>query len=994
MATTYELRKALYKTIEDELNIAGQKAQIIAFDNQESFAVEIYIEIANTINMLLSIDSNGKYSVNLNHYPSASDIQFGVLNAAGEYKVLIQTTGASLGDIKVRKEIKYGVIKNPSIQPSSSDATPWVSVQGYVTQLENLIVDGNAEITGNTIFTGTVDINNSTNIDGANIHLGGTTEVDVVTPLLDIDATNTTIDGTNLDITVTTTDVVGNVNIDGAVDVDGSLNVDNINLDLNKITTLTGDLTIDSATNETIIDSNTTITGTLDTTGAAEFDSTVGIDGNVRVGVDKFNINATTGGFIADGLAELDGGINTNDVFTVSTAGAIYTASSLEVDGSTRLDGTVDINNSLDLDATSLSLRTTQISEVLLDANDTTNRTMTISAVNAGTGEASILVTADESITMISNDAFINATNIGITGVTNIDGNTTIDGTTVHLGTTGTNNEIDFVTTLLDIDATDTTIDGTNLDITVTTTDIVSDVNITGSLDVDNININENTITSTGNLIINSTTDSTTIQDNVSITGTLGVTGVSTFTGNINATGGIDVNDLFIVDTAGNIDAVTYNNITITPPATGATLTIAEGTTLTINESLNTNNIFTIAAEDGSTAVTPADVVTITGGTLLTSTIAGQNVTVNHDAVTRTDATSSITPDAGSSFTVVDSVSSTTEGHLTAINVKTVTLPTYDIYTDNNTTSGVVDIHLNASGTGTDDLISITGADEITVTQSGDLITIDHDNITRTNTTSILEPDHSATFTVVDSITSNARGHLTGVNTKTVTMPAVSTLDEVTTAENSTSNTIIVGGLTTGIIGKSVTTESLSTLEITSDNLGTGESAIDLTADTINLNGNTNISNDLIISGNLTVQGTNTVLNTTTVSTEDTIIELRSGTTSGNPLTGYAGLVAKLYDGTNDGGLLFDANGIAYVGDVTLTNGLVTSFESLQAIATRENTPNSTAIPFWNATVNRFDTNELFNFTTTGSILNIDNLRLDGNTISSTDGNIILEYLR
>jgi hypothetical protein len=51
-------------------------------------------------------------------------------------------------------------------------------------------------------------------------------------------------------------------------------------------------------------------------------------------------------------------------------------------------------------------------------------------------------------------------------------------------------------------------------------------------------------------------------------------------------------------------------------------------------------------------------------------------------------------------------------------------------------------------------------------------VTLDHDPTSRSNSTSTGAPAAGATFTAIDSITSNSTGHITGVNTKTVTMPA------------------------------------------------------------------------------------------------------------------------------------------------------------------------------------------------------------------------------
>ena len=68
-----------------------------------------------------------------------------------------------------------------------------------------------------------------------------------------------------------------------------------------------------------------------------------------------------------------------------------------------------------------------------------------------------------------------------------------------------------------------------------------------------------------------------------------------------------------------------------------------------------------------------------------------------------------------------------------------------------------------------------TGGDFTTDQSSAETITIDHANISRSNTTSTATPAYSGTFTAVDSITTNARGHVTAVNTKTVTIPASDT---------------------------------------------------------------------------------------------------------------------------------------------------------------------------------------------------------------------------
>jgi hypothetical protein len=71
-----------------------------------------------------------------------------------------------------------------------------------------------------------------------------------------------------------------------------------------------------------------------------------------------------------------------------------------------------------------------------------------------------------------------------------------------------------------------------------------------------------------------------------------------------------------------------------------------------------------------------------------------------------------------------------------------------------------------------DNTVLITGNTYITTTVSAtDTLTIDHDATSRTDTASAASPAHGSTFTVIDSVTTNATGHVTAANVKTVTLP-------------------------------------------------------------------------------------------------------------------------------------------------------------------------------------------------------------------------------
>ena len=157
------------------------------------------------------------------------------------------------------------------------------------------------------------------------------------------------------------------------------------------------------------------------------------------------------------------------------------------------------------------------------------------------------------------------------------------------------------------------------------------------------------------------------------------------------------------------------------------------------------------------------------------------------------------------------------------------------------------------------DIQKVDGGTYITVTDpNGPIPIVNHDATTRTNTTSTASPGYGATFTALDSITSNATGHVTGVNTKTVTLPADT--NETYTLPV-TAGTVAPGAPTSGKIsltaggtgsGVKSTVEFIGTtgrIDVTSVNQNNGSITIDLTDDVT-------IVDDLTVGGELTVSGT------------------------------------------------------------------------------------------------------------------------------------------
>lgn len=239
----------------------------------------------------------------------------------------------------------------------------------------------------------------------------------------------------------------------------------------------------------------------------------------------------------------------------------------------------------------------------------------------------------------------------------------------------------------------------------------------------------------------------------ISSAGQVGFTlyGQSTFTGtatknlSVTSSGAIietDAVPVNIVETITTTDG-TYINLTPNSATDGAVTITADlsatGTADATKYLRGDNTWATITGvydwdiSDGtnSETIVNGDTVTFSGDTYITTSYAaGTNtLSIDHDDTTRVDTTSSASPGYGGTFTVVDSVTTNTTGHLEAINVKTVTMPsaddtntTYDL-SGYGTTNGTAGVQLVGSDSTTDQ-VAITGAGTTTVAHSGNTLTI------------------------------------------------------------------------------------------------------------------------------------------------------------------------------------------------------------------------------------------------------------------------------
>ena len=184
------------------------------------------------------------------------------------------------------------------------------------------------------------------------------------------------------------------------------------------------------------------------------------------------------------------------------------------------------------------------------------------------------------------------------------------------------------------------------------------------------------------------------------------------------------------------------------------------------------------------------DITEVQGGTYLSVTNqTGPIPIVNHDLTSRTDTTSSDSPGYAGTFTAVDSVTTNTTGHITALNLKTVTMPSAESYTFSVTGDSGTNQTINSGNT-----LDIAGGTNIsTVVGATDTVTVNlNDSITLAGSLTV---NDISTFN--DAVTIDADTSITGdlnMNTAKITNLA----DPTAAQEAATKNYVdsaIVGGL-------------------------------------------------------------------------------------------------------------------------------------------------------------------------------------------------------
>ena len=592
-----------------------------------------------------------------------------------------------------------------------------------------------------------------------------------------------------------------------------------------------------------------------------------------------------------------------------------------------------------------------------------------------GSGATTVTRTNDSKFTISSTDTNINTNQLTVFQVEN---SSSSDQFSIGHG-----DGLEFVGS----GATSISFDSSNKRVTISSTDTNTNTNTQNQYAiscVDGDNSDEEKIRLSGSGHNGTTTDDIVLEagtglsiarsgDKITFTNTDGGSGAGTVTSVGITHGGNAFNTGSAITTSGNL-AITMagsssqyvngagNLVTfpsIPSAANNGVLTLAAGVDLHINESTKTFS----ADQSGS-----------------------NTITFDHDTISRTNNTSSASPSYGGTFTAIDSITTSTQGHVTAVNTKTITIPASDTDSSNYFLNGISKsgntLTFSVSGTtnqsfafgsnaftsttipsaannatitisaGTD---LITGGDFTTDQSSPETITINHANISRSNTTSTATPAYSGTFTAVDSITTNARGHVTAVNTKTVTIPASDNTQGVTSLSSTTTNQLTVTDGSTATPELNIVTGAVAnsgTALATGDQIHTFVTGQGF----VNSSGVTSVATNNGITGG-TITGTGTIglatNNVTNASVSGSTLTLsRQGAsnvtfTDNNDNTTYDLSVAQNTDNTNNNPRLLLAGTNSTNDHITMIGGgaITTTRDSNTQFTISHSDTNSTTSP-------------------------------------------------
>ena len=407
-------------------------------------------------------------------------------------------------------------------------------------------------------------------------------------------------------------------------------------------------------------------------------------------------------------------------------------------------------------------------------------------------------------------------------------------------------------------------------------------------------------ITSSGTISVDMPNSGVTAASYTHASITVNAQGVITAASNGTATLGVtsftNANGTFVSASTANsaaTGAVTMGTIDLSATGTPSGTTFLRGDNVWATPA-GAYTSWSLEADSGSAQdITDGERVDFTGGTGISTTVASG--TPNLLTITNSLPFNNLT------------LAATSGSDSTIVNSGTITIAAGTGITTTNNGSGQVTIAASGSGTMSSWILSdgsnttsITdGATAtfaegayMTVGESSGTVTITHQSTTRSDTTSSDTVGSGGTFTKVDSITTNATGHLTALNLETITMGSFDNYGSWTLAGDSGSSQTISSGNTATIAGGTgISTEAgTATDQVTITNTGV-TSAVASTG--INVSAatgavtftNTGVTEAVAGTGINVSAGTGSVTITNTVTNTDANYALSVGAVSSNEST-------------------------------------------------------------------------------------------------------------
>jgi hypothetical protein len=858
--------------------------------------------------------------------------------------------------------------------------------------LKDLDIDGNVDISGNLTVQGLSTLN------GGTLTLGDSATDNVV---FGADVNSNIIPNTDdaYDLGTTTQEWKD-------LFIDGTAHIDTLDVDDNA--TVTGTLGVTGATtlSSTLgVTSAATLSDTLGVTGATTLSSTLdvtgatGIDGDFDIATNKFTIAAASGNTAIAGTLDVTG--NTTVIGTLNVTGAISPTTHLDMPDNAHVKlGTGD-DLQLYHDGTDSYITNDQ--GALKIATEASATPITIGHTTSETTIADNLTVAGNAL---------------VSGNLTVQGLSTLNGGTLTLGDSATDNVV------FGADVNSNIIPNTD-----DAYDLGSSTQEWSNLFIDGI----------------AHIDVLDVDEDATIAGTLTVTGVLSpqthidmlDSANIKLGAGDDLQlyhdgtDSYIANSTGTLNIATISSgIPITIGHTTSEVTVAENLTVTGNTTINGTTL------DVNANLEVTGTSTITGGVDITGDLDVDNLNLNGNTIisTDTDGHINITPD-GTGTVIVESAVLNTDVAGTAVldddsfgTATSATLATSEsikAYVDTQITAEDLDLTTD-SGTISIDLdsetLSVVGGEGMNTSATGNVVTVEGEDASDTNKgiASFASADFGVTSGAVtiksggvsntqldnSSVTINsnslslggtitldsddiAEGSLNLYATAEVIDDRVSNLivdgEGITTTYDDAANTLTIDGEDASSSNKGVASFDSAHFSVTSGAVSIGTDTVDDTL--IDWGTGTNqVSTDDVPEGSSNLWYTNERVDDRV---SNLVVDGEGITTTYNDAANTFTIDAEDATDSNKGVASFaTADFDVTTGAVTIKN-LGVSNAQLAGSIDNAKLSNSTIV-LGSDTVNLGDTITDLNALTS---LDVDNLTLDGNTISSTNtnGDILLD---